>query len=118
MSDLAEHLRQLGLAADLPFERRPFVQLQLSRVGLSGDSFREQVEQIAADYAVRIVEARLEPMPGVVPELSTAGAPHRSLGQREPEEMFLLAFRQALNLDPTEAHFRLFHRAYSEAQEP
>ncbi|WP_035354907.1 metallophosphoesterase family protein [Edaphobacter aggregans] len=116
MSELADHLRTLGLAPDLPIHLRPFVQVRLSRQGL-GAGFREQVERIAADYAIRIVEARPDPLLEVMAGLTAALEPQRGLGQREPEEMFLLAFERATGAAATTAHLEIFHRAYSEAQE-
>ena len=116
LSELADHLRALAIPADLPLHLRPFVQVRLSRVGL-GAGFREQVEQIAAGYAVRMVEARPEPLPGLVAHLTSTATPQPSLSQREPEEMFRLAFQRAIGTPATSAHLEIFHRAYSEAQE-
>lgn len=115
LSELADHLCALAVPADLPIHLRPFVQVRLSRVGL-GAGFREQVEQIAAGYAVRIVEACPDPLPGIVAHLTSTVTSQRSLSQREPEEMFLLAFQRATGTTATSAHLEIFHRAYSEAQ--
>lgn len=117
LSELADHLRALAVPSDLPAHLRPFVQIRLSRVGL-GAGFREKVEQIAAEYAVRIVEARPDPLPEIVAHLASTAATQRSLRQLDPEEMFLLAFQRANGTDATSAHLKIFHRAYSEAQEP
>ena len=116
LSELADHLRALAVPADLPLHLRPFLQLRLSRVGL-GAGFREQVEQIAAGYAVRIIEARPDPLPGIVAHLTSTATSQPSLSQREPEEMFLLAFQRAIGAPATSAHLEIFHRAYREAQE-
>jgi exonuclease SbcD len=113
---LADQLRALGCPADLPIHLRPFVQVRLSRQGLVA-GFREQVERIASDFAVRIVEARPEPLSEIIAQLAADSAlPFRVLGQIEPEEMFLMAFRRATGALPTTAHLNIFHRAYLEAQ--
>jgi exonuclease SbcD len=116
LSELADQLRALGCPADLPIHLRPFVQVRLSRQGLVA-GFREQVERIASDFAVRIVEARPEPLSEIIAQLAADSAlPFRVLGQIEPEEMFLMAFRRATGALPTTAHLNIFHRAYLEAQ--
>jgi DNA repair protein SbcD/Mre11 len=116
LSELADHLRALGLERDLPVYLRPFLKIRLSRQGL-GAGFREQVERIASDYAVRIVEARPDPLPGVMAQLAANVEPQRGLSRREPEEMFLLAFARATGAAPSTTHLEIFHRAYAEAQE-
>lgn len=116
LSELADHLRALACPADLPVHLRPFVQIRLSRQGL-GPGFREQVERIASDFAVRVVEARPGPLPEILAQIAADSAsPLRGLAQIEPEEMFLLAFRRATGAVPTTAHLDVFHRAYLEAQ--
>ncbi len=116
LSELGDHLRALAVPADLPLHLRPFVQIRLSRLGL-GAGFREQVEQIASGYAVRIVDARPEPLPGIVSQLASTAPSQQLLSQREPEEMFLLAFQRAVGIPATSAHLEIFHRVYREAQE-
>jgi exonuclease SbcD len=116
LSEVADHLRALAIPADLPIHLRPFVQIRLSRQGL-GSGFREQVERIASDFAVRIVEARPELLSEVLAQVAADSTSSlRSLGQIEPEEMFLMAFRRAAGADPSTAHLDVFHRAYLEAQ--
>jgi DNA repair protein SbcD/Mre11 len=116
LSELADHLRALAYPANLAIHLRPFVQIRLSRQGL-GVGFREQVERIASDFAIRIVEARPEPIPEIfsqgLPEATTI---HRGLGQIEPEEMFHLAFKRTTGIAPTTSHLDVFHQAYMEAQ--
>jgi exonuclease SbcD len=116
LSELADHLRALACPADLPIHLRPFVQVRLSRQGL-GAGFREQVERIASEFAVRIVEARPKPLSEILGQVEAGStSPLRVLGQIEPEEMFLMAFRRATGAAPTSAHLDIFHRAYLEAQ--
>jgi exonuclease SbcD len=94
---------------------RPFVQIRLSRQGL-GTGFREQIERIASEFPVRIVEARPDPLPQTVDVTAASSIPTRSLAQISPEEMFLKAFRRSSKGEPTTAHLEVFHRAYMEAQ--
>lgn len=114
LSELADHLRALDLPPDLPLHLRPLIQVRLSRQGL-GAGFREQVERIAADYAVRIVEARPDPLPAILTQLAGVAQMQQTLSQREPEHMFRLAFQRATGTAPTTAHLEIFHRAYVEA---
>lgn len=116
ISELADHLQKLGLAADLAPHLRPFLQIRLSRQGL-GNGFREQVDRIALSYPVRVVEARPDPSPEQIAQAAAHATPLRSLMHIEPEEMFLRAFRRASGSDATEDHIKVFHRAYAEAQE-
>ena len=115
LSELGDHLRALGLPPDLPLYLRPFIQVRLSRQGL-GAGFREQVERIAAGYAVRIVEARPEPLPAVLVQLAGVAQVQLTLSQHEPEERFCLAFQRETGAAPTTAHLEVFHRAYALAQ--
>ena len=94
---------------------RPFEQIRLSRQGL-GAGFREQIERIASEFPVRIVEARPDPLPQTIDAMAAVSAPTHSLTQISPEEMFLKAFRRSANEEPTPGHLEVFHRAYTEAQ--
>jgi len=115
LSELADHLRQLGLPPEIEPQLRPFVQIRLSRQGL-GAGFHEQIERIAAEFPVRIVEARPDLLPQTTDLPDTTSALTHSLAQISPEEMFRKAFRRASKDDPTTQHLEVFHRAYTEAQ--
>jgi exonuclease SbcD len=115
LSELADHLLQLNLPSEIESHLRPFVQVRLSRQGLSA-GFHEQIERIAAEFPVRIVEARPDPLPQTIDAAAAASTPTRSLTQISPEEMFLNAFRRSSKEEPTTAHLEVFHRAYTEAQ--
>jgi len=115
LSELADHLRHLSLPSKMESHLRPFVQIRLSRQGL-GTGFREQIERIASEFPVRIVEARPDPLPQTVDVTAASSIPTRSLAQISPEEMFLKAFRRSSKGEPTTAHLEVFHRAYMEAQ--
>jgi len=115
LSELGDHLRQLGLPSGMEQHLKPFVQIRLSRQGL-GAGFREQIERIASEFPVRIVEARPDPLPQAIDVSATTSTPIHSLTQISPEEMFLRAFRRSSKDEPTTAHLEVFHRAYMEAQ--
>jgi DNA repair protein SbcD/Mre11 len=115
LSELADHLRQLGLPSEIEPQLRPFLQIRLSRQGL-GAGFREQIDRIASGFPVRIVEARPDPLPQTLDVTAAASTPTHSLTQISPEEMFLNAFRRSSKGEPTAAHLDVFHRAYTEAQ--
>jgi len=56
-------------------------------------------------------------LPEQIAQAVAHASPFRSLTHIEPEEMFLRAFRRTSGSDATEDHLRIFHRAYTEAQE-
>ena len=95
---------------------KPFVHIRLSRQGL-GSGFREQIENIASAFPIRIVDARPDPISESIQSQSTSSSVSISLAQISPEEMFRKAFRQRVKAEPTEAQLKIFHNAYAEAQE-
>jgi exonuclease SbcD len=113
LTDLRDHLAQLGLASDLEPHLRPFVQVRLAREGLLS-GYREELDRIADGFPVRIVEARVEPLPGVAAQLDTAADAFTHLAERDPEEMFKLAFAKRFNAEPTVDHLDVFHRVQAE----
>ncbi len=110
LADLHDHLAQLSLAGDLEPHLRPFVQVCLAREGLLS-GYREELDRIAEDFPVRIVEARVRSLAGEIAQTdSTAGA-FVNLAERDPEEMFKLAFEKKFGSEPTREHLDVFHRA-------
>jgi exonuclease SbcD len=108
--ELADHLSALALPPDLPPERRPFVQVRLAREGL-GPGFREEIDSVAARFPVRLVDVRLAD--AAAPEskgMPGAGALAR-LAERDPEDLFRLAFERQHSRPPGAAHLEAFHRA-------
>jgi exonuclease SbcD len=63
---------------------------------------------------VRIVEARVQPLAGVVAQLDGAADAFTHLAERDPEEMFKLAFAKRFNAEPTMDHLDVFHRVQAE----
>jgi exonuclease SbcD len=113
LADLQDHLARLGIADDLEPHLRPFVQVRLTREGLLS-GYREELDRIAEGFPVRIVEARVQPLAGVAARLDTAADAFTHLAERDPEEMFKLAFNKKFGNDPTRAHLDVFHRVQAE----
>jgi exonuclease SbcD len=112
LADVGDHFTALALAADLPLEERPFVQIRLSREGLAA-GFREEVDRVAEGFPVRVVEVKLP----ALPETPIWGGPEAipvRLAERAPEEMFKLAFEREFQTPPEAAHMDVFHRVQAE----
>ncbi|MDR3483967.1 MAG: exonuclease SbcCD subunit D [Bradyrhizobium sp.] len=113
LADFGDHLTALDLQPDLPIGERPFVQVRLAREGLQ-PGFREEIDRIAESFPVRIVEARVTAMPDTLNELVVAD-PMIRLAERDPEDLFKLAFERAFGVAPDAAHLDVFHRARAES---
>jgi len=113
LPDFGDHLTALDLQPDLPISERPFVQVRLAREGLQ-PGFREEIDRIAESFPVRIVEARVTAMPDTLNELVVAD-PMIRLAERDPEDLFKLAFERAFGVAPDAAHLDVFHRARAES---
>lgn len=113
LADLHDHLTQLELPSDLEPHLRPFVQVRLAREGLLS-GYRAELDRIAEGFPVRIVEARVQLQEGVASRVDAVADPYTQLADRDPEEMFKLAFRKQFNAEPTLAHLDVFHRAQAE----
>lgn len=113
LADFGDHLTALDLQPDLPICERPFVQVRLAREGLQ-PGFREEIDRIAESFPVRIVEARVTAMPDTLNELVVAD-PMIRLAERDPEDLFKLAFERAFGVAPDAAHLDVFHRARAES---
>jgi exonuclease SbcD len=97
----------------LATQERPFVQVRLARDGLP-PGFREEIDRIAENFSVRIVEARVAAIPGALKEVIFAD-PMIRLAERDPEDLFKLAFERAFGVAPDAGHLDVFHRARAEA---
>jgi len=113
LTELGDHLTALGLQSDLAIHERPFVQIRLAREGLP-PGFREEIDRIAESFPVRIVDARVAAIPGALHEVILAD-PMIRLAERDPEDLFKLAFKRAFGVAPDAAHLDVFHRARAEA---
>ena len=103
--DLGDHLRALGLPSDLPHDRRPFVQVRLSRDGLP-PGFREEVDRIAEGFPVRVVDVRLQPLPEVVKEIARVATTR--LADLDPVKVFEAAFERKIGHAPEPRHHHVF----------
>ncbi|KQP24019.1 nuclease SbcCD subunit D [Methylobacterium sp. Leaf102] len=110
LGELGDRLAALDLDPELPLEARPFLQIRLSRDGLAA-SHRAEVDRIAEGFPVRVVDVRVASVEGIVPDLVQAGVPTVRLVERDPEDLFRLAFARAHGIDPGPAHLDIFHRA-------
>jgi exonuclease SbcD len=113
LAELGDHLTAMGLPSDLPPHERPFVQVRLSREGLPA-GFREEVDRIAEGFPVRIVDARVPAIPEALHEAIIVD-PMIRLAERDPEDLFKLAFEREAGFAPNAAHLDVFHRARTEA---
>jgi exonuclease SbcD len=113
LAELGDHLTALDLQPDLPINERPFVQVRLAREGLQ-PGFREEIDRIAENFPVRIVDTRVAAMPEALDE-AVISDPLIRLAERDPEDLFKLAFERASGVAPNAAHLDVFHRARAEA---
>jgi exonuclease SbcD len=113
LTELGDYLTALGLLPDLPISARPFVQIRLARDGLP-PGFREEIDRIAENFPVRIVDARVAAIPGALNE-EVLTDPLIRLAERDPEDLFKLAFEREFGAAPNAAHLDVFHRVRAEA---
>ena len=114
LADLGDHLAALALDPDLPMEARPYIQVRLSREGLV-PGYRAEVDRIAESFPVRVVDVRVTVPPRAAIEIAESEAPPPRLSERDPEELFRLAYRAKWDEEPEPAHLDVFHRARAEA---
>ncbi len=63
---------------------------------------------------MRIVDARIAAIPGALNE-AVLTDPLIRLAERDPEDLFKLAFEREFGAAPNAAHLDVFHRARAEA---
>ncbi len=114
LGDLGDHLAALALDPDLPLEARPYIQVRLVREGLL-PGYRAEVDRIAESFPVRVVDVRVSVPPRAAIEILEPEAPPPRLSERDPEELFRLAYRAKWEEEPEPAHLDVFHRARAEA---
>lgn len=114
LSELGDRLAALDLPGDLPPERQPFVQINLARQGITA-AWRAEADQIAARFAVRVVDIRLAAAEAAA--APTIEAPVARLAEMAPEDLFHQAFERAHGKAPETAHRDAFHRAAAHAAE-
>jgi exonuclease SbcD len=112
LSELGDHFAALGLQSNLTINEQPFVQVRLLREGLP-HGFREEIDRIAESFPVRIVDVRVAAMPDAVSSAAIAD-PLIRLAERDPEDLFKIAFERSFGVAPGAAHLDVFHRARAE----
>lgn len=101
-NEAAKALRVLGRGADVEMEERPFVLLRLQREGLSA-AFREELDQVAEECGLRVLDFALEETPEVA-LLWRQAAPTKTLRQYEPVEFFREAYLRKHGTAAREEH--------------
>ncbi|MEH3117447.1 MAG: exonuclease SbcCD subunit D [Methylorubrum populi] len=115
LADLGDHLAALALDPGLPMEARPYIQVRLARDGLL-PGYRAEVDRIAESFPVRVVDVRVTVPPRAAVEIVEAEAPPPPrLSERDPEDLFRLAYRAKWEEEPEPAHLDVFHRARADA---
>ncbi|MFN3868113.1 MAG: exonuclease SbcCD subunit D [Hyphomicrobiaceae bacterium] len=112
-SDVAAHLAELALPADVPLEWRPFVQLCLSREGLP-PGFRAELDAVLQAFPVRLVASTVEAAASGA-TVAAANEPMAQLSSLSPDTLFAQAFEREHGGAPSPAHVAAFHEAYAAA---
>lgn len=113
LPELGDHLRALALPAGIPLDQQPFVGIRLSADGAHA-GMRAEVDRIAKDFPVRVVEARVVRPDGAAADLREQ-SPGARLAELQPEDLFRKAFEARHGQAPSEAHIGAFHRAAAAA---
>lgn len=114
LGDLGDRLAAMDLDPGLPVEARPFLQIRLARAGLP-TGHRAEVDRIAERFPVRVVDVRVASVDGVAQDVVPEGVPLVRLVERDPEDLFKLAFLRTHGAEPGAAHLDVFHRARADA---
>ena len=99
-------LAALGLDPEVPVERRPFVQLSVRLDGPT-PGLKAKLDRLTADLPLRFVGHQVE-RPASEPAASILTEPQIDLADRDPEDLFRLAFEAAHGVPPTPAHLGAF----------
>ncbi|GJD42341.1 Nuclease SbcCD subunit D [Methylobacterium cerastii] len=110
LGELGDRLAALDLDPGLPVEARPFLQIRLARAGLPA-GYRAEVDRIAERFPVRVVDVRVASVDAPSPDLAPVGGPMVRLAERDPEDLFRMAFLQTHGVEPAAPHLDVFHRA-------
>lgn len=115
LAELGDRLRALDIPADLPPERRPFVQVWLAHEDVR-PGYRAELDRIADGFAVRLVEPRAARPPEAAGGTAAAGYAAVRLAELRPEDLFRQAFERAHKLPPAPAHIAAFRAALASAE--
>jgi exonuclease SbcD len=106
-------LAALGLDAQTPVERRPFVHVVVSPEG-SAAGLSAEVERVLQAHPVRCAGVKVE-RPAAAAATADAALPVVPLAERSPADLFALAFVAEHGSPPTPRHLAAFHDAEAEA---
>jgi len=112
VSELADHLKAMNPDNDLPLHLHPFVQIRLAREGLA-PGFRDEVDRIGEEFALRVVDTRVTAATAGKDELKVSD-PLIRLAEKNPEDLFRMAFERAHDSAPEPAHLDVFHQVAAE----
>jgi exonuclease SbcD len=108
LSEVPVYLSSLLLQADLPIDRRPFVQAVLFRETLPV-SFREELDMLMHSFPIRMLDPAVI-SPADVQSVGTESVEEfRNLSEQKPDDLFSLAFEQHHHREPTKQHLDNFH---------
>lgn len=106
-------LAALALAPDLAIDARPFVQLALRLDGAT-PQLKADLDRIAETFPVRLVGHTIERPDFRVTAGATESDAFVDLADRDPEDLFRLAFSRRHGVGPDEAHLDAFARVREE----
>ncbi len=98
----------LALSTDLALDDRPYVQVAL-RLDGPAPALKADLERIASQHPVRLVGHVVE-RPGEAPATRLADELAPDLSDRDPADLFGLAFAERHGVEPDEAHRDVFTR--------
>lgn len=93
--------------------QRPFAQVRLRRASLPA-TFREDLDQLAESYGLRLVDIRIE---DAAEAPRTAVVPLTAIADHDPSHFFDLAFQRTHGITPSPAHRAIFDQAREESQQ-
>lgn len=96
----------LGLDPDLAVDRRPWVQLAL-RLDRPAPGLKAELDRVAEAFPIRLVGHTIE-RPETAPATAISGSAFVDLADRDPEELFRLAFARRHGVGPEPVHLDAF----------
>jgi exonuclease SbcD len=106
-SEITAAIAGLDLAADLAIERRPWVQLAL-RLERPEPGLKAELDRVAEAFPVRLVGHTIERPETSSAVAATGGDGFVDLADRDPEDLFRLAFARHHGVEPEADHLDAF----------
>lgn len=97
----------LALPGDLAPDERPFVQLAV-RLDAAAPGLKSELDRIAEAFPVRLVGHTIERPEGVDPAVVASGDDFVDLADRDPADLFRLAFVRRHGVEPEAVHLDAF----------